>query len=145
VVDFAHTPDGLLQALQALKPVALARQGKLKVIFGCGGNRDVSKRPLMGEIAQAHANEVVVSNDNPRDEAPADIAAQITAGATKATVILDRAQAIAQTILAAQAVDVILIAGKGHETTQIVAGEVHEFSDALHARAALNARKEGAV
>ncbi len=145
VVDFAHTPDGLLQALQALKPVALARQGKLKVIFGCGGNRDASKRPLMGQIAQAHANEVVVSNDNPRDEAPADIAAQITAGAIKATVILDRAQAIAQTILAAQVADVILIAGKGHETTQIVAGEVHEFSDALHARAALNARKAGAV
>jgi UDP-N-acetylmuramoyl-L-alanyl-D-glutamate--2,6-diaminopimelate ligase len=138
VVDFAHTPDGLTKALQALQPLAGARGGALHVLFGCGGNRDASKRPLMGAIAQHYADHVMVSNDNPRDEDPALIAAQIVASAPKAHVQLDRALAIRRVLSSAKAADVVLIAGKGHETAQIIAGVVHAFSDTEHAQAALS-------
>jgi UDP-N-acetylmuramoyl-L-alanyl-D-glutamate--2,6-diaminopimelate ligase len=131
----------LLQALTALKPVAAARGGALSVVFGCGGNRDASKRPLMGAIAQEHADKVIISNDNPRDEAPASIAAHIASAASKANIVLDRAQAIAQAITQAKLADVVLIAGKGHETTQTIAGVVSSFSDIEHALAVLAARK----
>ncbi len=137
VVDFAHTPDGLLQALQALRPVATARGGALHVVFGCGGNRDASKRPLMGAIAQQYADRMTVTNDNPRDEAPAAIAAQIVAAAPKAQIELDRSVAIATAVAQAQPHDVILIAGKGHETTQTIAGVVTPFSDVVQAQLAL--------
>jgi UDP-N-acetylmuramoyl-L-alanyl-D-glutamate--2,6-diaminopimelate ligase len=145
VVDFAHTPDGLLQALTALKPVAAARGGALSVVFGCGGNRDASKRPLMGAMAQEHADKVIISNDNPRDEAPDSIAAHIASAASKASIVLERAQAIAQAIAQATPADVVLIAGKGHETTQTIAGVVSPFSDIEHALAALTARRAGSL
>jgi UDP-N-acetylmuramoyl-L-alanyl-D-glutamate--2,6-diaminopimelate ligase len=145
VIDFAHTPDGLEQALQALQPVASARAGKLHVVFGCGGNRDATKRALMGAIAQQCADEVTVTSDNPRDESPSLIAGQIAVAAPKATIELDRAAAIAKAIHAAKAVDVVLIAGKGHETTQTVAGVAHDFSDFIHAQNALNKRNEVAA
>ncbi len=145
VVDFAHTPDGLEQALLALKPVAQARGGKLQLVFGCGGNRDATKRPLMGAIAQKFADIVIVTSDNPRDEVPQAIAAHIASAAPKAHIELDRALAIARTIQSANAADIVLIAGKGHETTQIVAGIAYDFSDVVHAQRALSQRSEVSV
>jgi UDP-N-acetylmuramoyl-L-alanyl-D-glutamate--2,6-diaminopimelate ligase len=145
VVDYAHTPDGLQQALQALQPVAAARGGKLHVVFGCGGNRDSAKRPLMGAIAQELANEVTVTSDNPRDEAPATIAAQIVAAAPTAQIELDRATAIVGAVHRAHAADVVLIAGRGHETTQTIAGVAYDFSDVAHANKALNTRQGSAT
>jgi UDP-N-acetylmuramoyl-L-alanyl-D-glutamate--2,6-diaminopimelate ligase len=137
LVDYAHTPDGLMQALQALRPVAQARQGRLHVVFGCGGNRDAGKRPLMGAIAQQYADVVTITNDNPRHENPADIAAQIAAAAPTARLELDRATAIAHAIQSAAPNDIVLLAGKGHETTQTIGEQVLPFSDAQHAQAAL--------
>jgi UDP-N-acetylmuramoyl-L-alanyl-D-glutamate--2,6-diaminopimelate ligase len=145
VVDFAHTPDGLEQALLALKPVAKARRGKLQLVFGCGGNRDATKRPLMGAIAQKYADIVIATSDNPRDEDPEAIAAHIASAAPKAHIELDRARAIAHTIQSANAADIVLIAGKGHETTQIIAGIAHDFSDVVHAQRALSQRNEVSV
>jgi UDP-N-acetylmuramoyl-L-alanyl-D-glutamate--2,6-diaminopimelate ligase len=138
LVDYAHTPDGLQQALLALRPVVLARGGTLSVVLGCGGNRDATKRPLMGAIAQQYADSVIITNDNPRDESPSDIAQQIASAAPKALVVLDRATAIRQAIRQATALDVVLIAGKGHETTQLVAGVFTPFSDVEQATLALN-------
>jgi UDP-N-acetylmuramyl-tripeptide synthetase len=138
LVDYAHTPDGLLKALQALRPVAQARGGKLHIIFGCGGNRDTSKRPLMGAIAQTHADYVCITTDNPRDESPEAIAAQIAVAAPNASIQLDRYQAIQQVIQSANINDVVLIAGKGHETTQIIKGHSIPFSDVLSAQNILN-------
>jgi UDP-N-acetylmuramyl-tripeptide synthetase len=143
IVDYAHTPDGLEQALLALRPVAQARGGQLHVVFGCGGDRDASKRPLMGAAALRLADRITVTNDNPRSEAPEAIAAQILENAATfaqvvATVTLDRAVAIAQAIARAAANDVVLIAGKGHETTQTVAAISLPFFDIEHARTALS-------
>ena len=138
VVDYAHTPDALEKTLQALRPLAKARGGKLWCVFGCGGNRDASKRSLMGEQAQLWADHVVVTSDNPRDESPQHILRQIVAGMSPApTVIEDRAQAIAHAVAAAADEDVILLAGKGHEDYQEVAGVKRPFSDVAQARAAL--------
>src|SRR5690606_3715343 len=117
-VDYAHSPDSLAAALGALRELGPAR---LHVVFGCGGNRDRSKRPLMGAAAARLADRVIVTSDNPRDEDPAAIAADIVRGfgaATPYEIVPDRARAIAAAIAAAAAGDVVLIAGKGHETTQ---------------------------
>ncbi len=146
VVDYAHTPDALEQVLKALRPLAAARGGRLWCLFGCGGNRDATKRPLMGAIAAAGADHVVITSDNPRDEEPQAILAQILAGVTghdDIDVIEDRRAAIAHAVLGAAAGDVVLLAGKGHEDTQEVAGSKRPFSDLLEAQAALRAR-EGA-
>ena len=147
VVDYAHTPDALAKVLQALRPLATARGGQLWCVFGCGGNRDASKRPLMGAIAAAGADRVVVTSDNPRDEAPDAILAQILAGVTghdEIDVIEDRRAAIAHALRDAAPGDVVLLAGKGHEDYQEVAGVKRAFSDLAEARAAL-ALRDGAV
>ena len=132
VVDYAHSPDALDKVLQTLRPVAQARGGALWCVFGCGGNRDAAKRPLMGAIATRLADHVVLTNDNPRDEAPAFILSQILAGITghdEVDVIEDRREAIAHALAEAAPVDVVLLAGKGHEQTQEIAGVKREFSD----------------
>ncbi len=144
LVDYAHTPDALEQVLQALRPLAAARSGRLWCMFGCGGNRDAAKRPLMGAIAESRADQVVLTSDNPRDEAPAFILSQILAGLTghdDVAVIEDRAEAIAHAVRRAAAADVIVLAGKGHEPYQEGAGGVRRpFLDAEVAARALQAR-----
>jgi UDP-N-acetylmuramoyl-L-alanyl-D-glutamate--2,6-diaminopimelate ligase len=133
-VDYAHTPAGLDVLLRAARPHA---PGKLILVFGCGGDRDRGKRPLMGAIAAKHADIVIVTDDNPRSEEPAAIRAAVRAAAPAALDIADRARAIAAAIAAAGPGDAVLIAGKGHETGQIVAGEILPFSDQEAARAAI--------
>ena len=145
VVDYAHTPDALESALNALRPVARARGAGLTVIFGCGGDRDRGKRPLMGGIAARLADRVVITSDNPRSEQPAAIVEEIRVAAPTAEVIVDRAQAIRQTVLAAHPAEVILLAGKGHEPYQDIAGVKRPFSDLAEAKAALAARPEGVL
>ena len=146
VVDYAHTPDALEKALHALRPFAAQRGGALWCVFGCGGNRDAGKRPLMGALAQRLADQVVVTNDNPRHEPPAFILLQIVAGLAgsqqRVKVIEDRRAAIAHAVRAASPCDVILIAGKGHEDYQDIKGVKQPFSDTEEAVAAL-ARREG--
>jgi UDP-N-acetylmuramyl-tripeptide synthetase len=146
LVDYAHTPDALQQALLALQPFAAERGGELWCVFGCGGNRDVSKRPVMGGVAQRLAQHVVVTTDNPRFEAAQVILKHIQAGLShelaNVQVIEDRHAAITYAIQTAHAADVILIAGKGHETYQDMEGMKHHFSDAAIASAALNTRAE---
>ena len=143
VVDYAHTPDALDKVLQALRPLAAARGGRLWCVFGCGGNRDATKRPLMGAIAERGADRVVLTSDNPRDEAPDFILAQILAGVPghdDVAVIEDRRAAIAHAVLSAAPQDVVLLAGKGHEDYQEVRGQRLPFSDEAEARAALQRR-----
>lgn len=145
VVDYAHTPDALDKALLALQPWAAQRGGALWCVFGCGGNRDAAKRPLMGAVAERRARHVVVTSDNPRDEAPGAILAQIARGlSTPAAAVLieDRRQAILHAVLHAGPRDVILLAGKGHEDTQEVAGRKLPFSDGAEATAALARRTQ---
>ncbi len=125
-VDYAHKPDALAKALQALRPYAKRR---LVVVFGAGGDRDAGKRPLMGAIAAENADHVIVTDDNPRSENPAAIRAAILAAAKGAHEIGDRAEAIRTAIAGLQAGDALLIAGKGHETGQIVGDRVLPFSD----------------
>jgi len=136
-VDYAHKPDALAKALQALRPYA---KRKLVVIFGAGGDRDAGKRPLMGAIAADNADQVIVTDDNPRSENPEAIRAAILAAAKNATDIGDRADAIRTGISTLQQGDVLLIAGKGHETGQIVGDKVLPFSDHEAVAAALAAR-----
>lgn len=148
VVDYAHTPDALEKALGALRPTARARGGKLWCLFGCGGNRDATKRPLMATAAQGGADEVVVTSDNPRSEQPEDIIAQIVTGLTASTHVqiqLNRAQAIDFVVQHAQPQDVIILAGKGAENYQDVCGVRHPFSDVAYAKAALYKRLHGAT
>jgi UDP-N-acetylmuramyl-tripeptide synthetase len=143
VVDYAHTPDALRQALLALQPLAQARGGQVHCIIGCGGDRDVGKRPLMAAAAQAHAQQVVLTSDNPRSEDPQHILQHMQAGLTPGSavqILADRAQAIAHTVSQAATSDIVLIAGKGHEDYQEVAGVRLPFSDVQQARAALQAR-----
>lgn len=149
VVDYAHTPDALAKALQALAPLARARGGQLWCVFGCGGDRDATKRPLMGQSAVRGAAHVVVTSDNPRSEDPARILAQVMAGAQQAPVIAatrslqaieDRRAAIVHAVCQAAPEDVVLIAGKGHEQTQEIAGVKHPFCDVAEATAALHSR-----
>lgn len=136
-IDYAHKPDALAKALQALRPYA---RGKLVVVFGAGGDRDTGKRPIMGRIAADNADRVIVTDDNPRSENPAAIRAAILAESPGATEIGDRAEAIRTGIAALQTGDVLLIAGKGHETGQIVGGKVLPFSDHEAVAAALQGR-----
>jgi UDP-N-acetylmuramoyl-L-alanyl-D-glutamate--2,6-diaminopimelate ligase len=133
-VDYAHKPDALAKALEALRPYASAR---LVVVFGCGGDRDKGKRPLMGKIAIEKADKVIVTDDNPRSENPATIRAEILAAAPGATEIGDRAQAIRAGVADLKRGDVLLIAGKGHESGQIVGDRVLPFSDHTAVAAAL--------
>jgi UDP-N-acetylmuramoyl-L-alanyl-D-glutamate--2,6-diaminopimelate ligase len=141
-VDYAHTPDALAQALQALKPLAVARGGQLWCVFGCGGDRDTSKRPLMGAVAGANADRVVVTSDNPRSEAPEAIISQILLGLTGVKGVIaepSRLDAITRSLQEAAANDVVLVAGKGHEDYQEIAGKRLPFSDIAVVRAALGA------
>ena len=125
-VDYSHKPDALAKALEALR---LYAKGRLIVVFGCGGDRDRGKRPEMGRIACELADLVYVTDDNPRSEDPAAIRAEILKEAPGAKEIGDRYEAIETAISALQSGDVLLVAGKGHETGQIIAGKVIPFSD----------------
>jgi UDP-N-acetylmuramoyl-L-alanyl-D-glutamate--2,6-diaminopimelate ligase len=143
VVDYAHTPDALEKVLSALKPVAQARGGRLVAVFGAGGGRDKAKRSVMGSVAAARADRVVLTSDNPRGEDPQAIVEAIRVGVSgDCAVELDRAKAIDAAIAEAEAADVVLIAGKGHEGFQEIAGRRLPFSDAAVAGAAL-ARRGG--
>ncbi len=132
-VDYAHTPDALLNALQALRPYAK----RLVVVFGAGGNRDPGKRPLMGAVAVNNADLVYVTDDNPRSETPAAIRSQIMQSASGAVEIGDRAAAIRTAVAELKQGDVLLVAGKGHETGQIVGDRTLPFSDHDEVSAAL--------
>ena len=143
VVDYAHTPDALAQVLQTLRPLAAQRGGQIWCVFGCGGDRDAHKRPLMGTAAAAHADQIVLTNDNPRSEDPTAILAQIRAGAPGATIEADRARAITLALAQADARDVVLVAGKGHEDYQETAGLRTPFSDRDQVGLALRARSTG--
>jgi UDP-N-acetylmuramoyl-L-alanyl-D-glutamate--2,6-diaminopimelate ligase len=136
-VDYAHKPDALAKALQALRPYA---RRKLVVVFGAGGDRDAGKRPLMGAIATENADGVIVTDDNPRSENPHSIRAAILSTAKGAKDIGDRAEAIRTAIAALQPGDALLIAGKGHETGQIVGDRILPFSDHDAVAAALAPR-----
>ena len=140
IIDYAHTPDALDKALAALRDTARARGGRLVCVFGCGGNRDPGKRPLMGGVAARRADGVILTSDNPRDEDPQAILADIARAAPGARVIGDRAEAIRAALAEAGVRDVVLIAGKGHETYQEIGGRRLPFSDADCAAAALAAR-----
>lgn len=137
-VDYAHTPDALEKTLEILRPLTL---GRVVCVFGCGGDRDRGKRPEMGSIAERLADKVFVTSDNPRTEEPASILRAIRAGMTRDNheIIQDRGTAIRAAIAGATADDVILIAGKGHETYEIVGTTKHHFDDREVARAALEA------
>lgn len=136
VVDYAHTPDALEKVLTTLREQA---QGKLICVFGCGGDRDAGKRPLMGAVAAKLADTVIVTSDNPRNENPSDIIEQVLSGADKACLIeADRATAIKQAVQWARKGDIVLVAGKGHESYQEVAGIRMPFSDAEVVQNALN-------
>ena len=135
-VDYAHTPDGLETLLRALRPHARER---LIVVFGAGGDRDAGKRPMMGAIAARLADVAIVTDDNPRSEAPAAIREAILAAAPEAHEIGDRRMAIRAAVAMMKPGDVLAIAGKGHEQGQMIAGVNHPFDDVAEARAALAA------
>ena len=146
-VDYAHTPDALGHALVALRPLATQRGGKLWCVFGCGGDRDASKRPLMGAIAAQHADQVLVTSDNPRSEKPEAIIAQVLLGVAHHKTVevqSDRAMAIADVLSRADAADVVLLAGKGHEQWQEIAGVKLPFSDQDQVLQALRIRADAA-
>jgi UDP-N-acetylmuramoyl-L-alanyl-D-glutamate--2,6-diaminopimelate ligase len=135
-VDYAHTPDALATVLTALRPHTGRR---LAIVFGAGGDRDRGKRPLMGSVASQFADLVYVTDDNPRSEDPAEIRRAIREAAPRAIEIGDRREAIGTAIGELRRGDVLVIAGKGHETGQIIGGEVLPFDDAAVAREALGA------
>ncbi|MES3040001.1 MAG: UDP-N-acetylmuramoyl-L-alanyl-D-glutamate--2,6-diaminopimelate ligase [Pseudomonadota bacterium] len=139
VVDYAHTPDALEQALRAAREHT---EGKLWCVFGCGGGRDTGKRSEMGRIAATLADVLVLTTDNPREEAPESILRDIQQGLNgrPATILVDRAEAIAHALKNAASDDVVLIAGKGHETYQEIMGARYPFNDVEQVRLALNAR-----
>ena len=144
LVDYAHTPDALQKALLALRGITKARGGQLWCVFGCGGNRDPLKRPLMGAMAEQYADQVVLTSDNPRLESPAYILSQILAGVARhdgVAVIENRHEAIAHALRLAAPQDVVLIAGKGHEAYQDASGVKTPFSDIDEAMNALRARR----
>jgi UDP-N-acetylmuramoyl-L-alanyl-D-glutamate--2,6-diaminopimelate ligase len=130
-IDYAHTPDALEAAIAALRPHV---EGRLITVFGAGGDRDKGKRPEMGAVATRLSDAVIVTDDNPRGEDPAKIRSAIMAGAPGATEVAGRREAIAEAIRIARAGDIILVAGKGHETGQIIGDRVLPFDDALVAR-----------
>jgi UDP-N-acetylmuramoyl-L-alanyl-D-glutamate--2,6-diaminopimelate ligase len=136
VVDYAHTPDALEKALLALRPIASARGGKIWCVFGCGGDRDASKRPQMGKVAQRHADHIVLTSDNSRSEESDAIISMILSGMDldmqNIQTIPDRAAAIMAAVRHADVSDVVLVAGKGHESTQEIKGKKFDFSDQEH-------------
>lgn len=137
VVDYAHTPDALEQALTALREHV---GGRLVCVFGCGGDRDRSKRPIMGAVAERLADQVIITDDNPRSESGEMIVEEILAGmqhSAEALVIRSRAEAISKTITKARSGDLILVAGKGHETYQLVGDQILHFSDREQVRKTL--------
>ena len=143
VIDYAHTPDAIEKALAALQAVSIELGGELWCVMGCGGDRDQSKRALMGAKAQSLAQHVILTSDNPRHEDPLSIVAQIKQGfkgQLNAVVEIDRRQAISLAIQEASSKDVILIAGKGHENYQDILGVKHEFSDVRVALESLGQR-----
>lgn len=135
-VDYAHTPDAVATALQAMRPHVM---GRLIAVIGAGGDRDTGKRHLMGAAAAAHSDVVFVTDDNPRSEDPASIRAMVMAGCPDATEVGDRAEAILRAVDALQPGDALLIAGKGHETGQIIGDDVLPFDDVEHASVAVAA------
>jgi UDP-N-acetylmuramyl tripeptide synthase len=142
-VDYAHTPDSIHSVLRGARGSA---DGRVIVVFGCGGDRDRSKRPLMGRVAAEDADLVIVTNDNPRSEDPLAIIDEITSGIPDrdATIVEpDRAAAIERAIDAAEPGDIVVVAGKGHETTQEIDGTFVPFDDREVARAALARRSTG--
>ena len=146
VIDYAHSPDALAKVLEAVRSTAATRRGRVVCVFGCGGDRDPGKRPLMGEVVSQLADRVVITSDNPRSEDPMKIIEAIAAGARPdADRVVDRAQAIELAICEAAADDVVVLAGKGHEPYQEVLGQRVPFSDLEQARLALRAwnRKQG--
>jgi UDP-N-acetylmuramoyl-L-alanyl-D-glutamate--2,6-diaminopimelate ligase len=148
VVDYAHTPDALEKALAALRPLAAQRGGQLWCVFGCGGDRDPAKRPLMGAATARGADRVLLTSDNPRSEDPGAILQQIMpglAGHADVTLQVNRALAIAHALRHARAVDVVLVAGKGHEAYQEIAGRRLPFSDLAEVHKALAARQGAAA
>ncbi len=138
-VDYAHTPDGLETALKSLRQHT---KNKLHVVFGCGGNRDKGKRPLMGEIAQKLADEIIITDDNPRFENPDEIRQQILIAAPKAIEVSNRASAILKAISHLKAGDVLLLAGKGHEEGQLINGKMYPFNDRIQVLLALKTLNE---
>ena len=146
IVDYAHTPDGLENVLKAARALVENQgSGRLIAVFGCGGDRDSSKRPQMGEIAETLADLVVVTSDNPRSEEPQQIIADILAGIKRlkdVTVEADRAKAIAEAVKMARPDDVVLIAGKGHETYQILKDRTIDFDDRIEVANALKQRTD---
>jgi len=145
IVDYAHTPDALEKTLQALRPHT---HNKLWSVFGCGGNRDLGKRPLMAAISESLADHVVATSDNPRHESPEAILADVAAGFKSShahRILVDRREAIAYALAQAEPGDTVLIAGKGHEDYQLVGDQVLPFSDIVEARKALALRKAKSV
>jgi UDP-N-acetylmuramoyl-L-alanyl-D-glutamate--2,6-diaminopimelate ligase len=143
VIDYAHTPDAVSHALTALRSQAALRGGRLWCVLGCGGDRDAGKRPLMAAAAEAAADQVVLTSDNPRTESPELILAAMVSGLSRpalARIQTDRALAIAEAVAQAAAQDVLLVAGKGHETEQEIMGVRHPFSDVVQAQMALQQR-----
>ena len=144
IVDYAHTPDALTKVLQTLRSLATAREGALVCVVGCGGDRDAAKRSLMASAAEQWADRLVFTSDNPRSESPGAIVQAMVAGLSqpaRVEVELDRARAIAQAVTRADARDVVLIAGKGHESYQEIAGVRQPFSDEEQAQQALRQRR----
>ena len=142
VVDYAHTPDALATVLTTLRPHA---QGRLIALFGCGGDRDAGKRPLMGQVAARLADRVYVTDDNPRNEPPAQIRREILAAAPNAIEMGDRREAIVAAIADLDPGDLLVIAGKGHETGQVVGSEIYPFDDAVVAREVARSRSRSCV
>jgi len=140
IVDYAHTPDALAKVLSALRPIANQRDGKVWCVFGCGGDRDSGKRSQMGKAAQEFADHIVITSDNPRSEDPMSIIAMIQSGMSGdlkgIQVLPDRAAAIMAAVRHADIKDIVLVAGKGHESTQEINGKKFDFSDQEHIRLA---------
>ena len=142
LVDYAHTPDALRAVLAAARDL-VAPGGRLIAVFGCGGDRDRAKRPMMGEIAARDSDHAYVTNDNPRSEDPAAIVTDILAGVPDGRAVepvLDRRTAIHEAVAEARPGDVVVVAGKGHEPGQIIGDRVEPFDDREVARAELQAR-----
>ena len=136
IVDYAHTPDALQKTLQAIRPIADQRHGKIWCVFGCGGDRDIGKRPQMGAVAESLANHIIITSDNPRSENPQAIMNMVKSGISESAqniqMITDRAAAIMAAVRHADPQDIVLVAGKGHETSQEINGKKFDFSDQEH-------------
>jgi UDP-N-acetylmuramoyl-L-alanyl-D-glutamate--2,6-diaminopimelate ligase len=142
IVDYAHTPDALQKVLESLRAAA-GGKARLICVFGCGGDRDRGKRPLMGEAAARHADQLIITSDNPRSEDPLEIIAQIAKGVRrKHEQIVDRREAVSAAIAEARRGDIVLVAGKGHEQYQEIRGVRRRYSDASVVRAALAGRAQ---